>query len=526
MKILYIGNFRQSWRTEPQVAHALEECGHRIRRHQLSDRMWRDLPRVIDRYHPEIIFWTHNSRLSPHSVEQQQSAMDYAKSAGVFTASFHLDRYWDLRREYAIYEEPWFKCDIVMTADGGNDDRFKKAGVQHQWVAPAVHGPDCISDAPINSRFKAKVAFVGSWDYYHPEWPWRMEMIRTLKDNYGNDFKLFPLSRGNPIRGSQLASLFSSVDVVVGDSIFAGTDKGKFYWSDRPYETIGRGGVLVFPFTEGLDRHFTDGTDLQYYESQNPKSLIHTIDTLLNSPDHRAHLRMNGYSTIRSNHLYYHRAQEMIQRIVERRSHLIGWLGDCRPGTHDGTVVRETWLDDVYHAKGHVNPGDTVVDIGANVGAFSIWAAKQGANVIAVEPIKENVAQLRKNAELMGVSDRIKVHNVGVGEKQGTVKFDFFDIDKSQSAFRTENGYFEVEIQPLNDFIPDGPVAMLKMDIEGSEIFALRNVDFKNVQRISIETHNTPKGTTHEATKSLLQSEFDLEETGGRSEGYVYGVRK
>ncbi len=44
---------------------------------------------------------------------------------------------------------------------------------------------------------------------------------------YGDDFKVFPAERRHPVRGVQLSKLYGSADVVVGDSIFAGTPLGR-----------------------------------------------------------------------------------------------------------------------------------------------------------------------------------------------------------------------------------------------------------------------------------------------------------
>jgi hypothetical protein len=51
--------------------------------------------------------------------------------------------------------------------------------------------------------------------------------------------------------------------------------------------------------------------------------------------------------------------------------------------------------------------GGTFVDVGANVGAYSLWAARHGglnANVIAIEPAPDNYARLCHNVELNGLA--------------------------------------------------------------------------------------------------------------------------
>lgn len=43
---------------------------------------------------------------------------------------------------------------------------------------------------------------------------------------------------------------------MIGDSCFAGSPKGAYYWSDRIPETLGRGGFLIHPYVDGLGRQF------------------------------------------------------------------------------------------------------------------------------------------------------------------------------------------------------------------------------------------------------------------------------
>ena len=50
-----------------------------------------------------------------------------------------------------------------------------------------------------------------------------------------------------------------------------------------------------------------------------------------------------------------------------------------------------------------ISPGDSVVDVGANVGAFAVLAASRGARVTAYEPHPETFAYLEHNAGALGV---------------------------------------------------------------------------------------------------------------------------
>lgn len=62
---------------------------------------------------------------------------------------------------------------------------------------------------------------------------------------------------------------------------------------------------------------------------------------------------------------------------------------------------------------------DLMIDIGANVGLYSIYAAKAGARVLAFEPESQNYALLNRNLYLNGLADRVQCLNVAISDKDG-----------------------------------------------------------------------------------------------------------
>ena len=75
-----------------------------------------------------------------------------------------------------------------------------------------------------------------------------------------------------------------------------------------------------------------------------------------------------------------------------------------------------------------IKPGMTVFDIGANIGFFAIAAADlvgQSGKVVAFEPNPAVVTRLRKNLELNGLADRLKVEQSAIGNFDGTAEFCF-----------------------------------------------------------------------------------------------------
>jgi len=72
--------------------------------------------------------------------------------------------------------------------------------------------------------------------------------------------------------------------------------------------------------------------------------------------------------------------------------------------------------------KSFLRPGMTLVDVGANVGYFTLLAASLGASVVACEPTPAVVKRLQENIALGGF-DRVTVVNAAVADKRGTLHF-------------------------------------------------------------------------------------------------------
>ena len=70
--------------------------------------------------------------------------------------------------------------------------------------------------------------------------------------------------------------------------------------------------------------------------------------------------------------------------------------------------------------KRHLVPGDLFVDIGANIGIYTMYAADIGASVIACEPDPRNYPRLVENVEFNGYE--VQALNVAVADRPGTVR--------------------------------------------------------------------------------------------------------
>jgi hypothetical protein len=162
------------------------------------------------------------------------------------------------------------------------------------------------------------VAFVGSGAGYHDEWPHRQELLAFLRDTYGDRFAKFGGPEGPTIRGRDLNDLYASAKVVVGDTL-ALKGRRTAYWSDRVYETIGRGGFLIMPRISKLVEEIPD---LPTFEFGDFGELAIHVDYWLAHPEKREALRAKLQAHVREHCTYTQRSRELLE-VVGLREHWV-----------------------------------------------------------------------------------------------------------------------------------------------------------------------------------------------------------
>jgi phthiocerol/phenolphthiocerol synthesis type-I polyketide synthase E len=81
-------------------------------------------------------------------------------------------------------------------------------------------------------------------------------------------------------------------------------------------------------------------------------------------------------------------------------------------------TLHEIWDDKLYFQEGvSILPGDIVFDVGANIGVFTLCAAKQGAHVYAYEPIPPTFELLQQNIHLHGFDSMARARNIGLSDR-------------------------------------------------------------------------------------------------------------
>jgi FkbM family methyltransferase len=123
----------------------------------------------------------------------------------------------------------------------------------------------------------------------------------------------------------------------------------------------------------------------------------------------------------------------------------------------------------------NIGPGDVVIDLGANVGYFTLVAAAltgPTGRVIAVEPLPENLAALRRNVTLNELT-HVEVIDAAVSAREGTAALTVGGTNQSSSIVLEDRGSSAISVDTVTI---DGLVerygvrpALIKMDIEGAE---------------------------------------------------------
>ena len=88
-----------------------------------------------------------------------------------------------------------------------------------------------------------------------------------------------------------------------------------------------------------------------------------------------------------------------------------------RSETSDFKAIKEVVIDKSYQKKSFKpETGEHWIDIGANCGAFSVWAASFGATVEAFEPDYDNAAMAEANISQNKMGKQAKIYYAGVTE--------------------------------------------------------------------------------------------------------------
>lgn len=131
--------------------------------------------------------------------------------------------------------------------------------------------------------------------------------------------------------------------------------------------------------------------------------------------------------------------------------------------------------------SGRIKPGETIVDVGANIGYYTLqfahWVGPTGV-VHAFEPEPAAVALLRRNVEANGCT-QVRIHPAALSDEAGSAilhrsAHNFGDHRLAPAAEKRET--VAIQTARFDDLLPDEHVDWIKLDIQGWEAAALRGL--------------------------------------------------
>ena len=177
-------------------------------------------------------------------------------------------------------------------------------------------------------------------------------------------------------------------------------------------------------------------------------------------------------------------------------------------------IVKEVWFENKYLPKNvFLDRNGVIVDIGANVGVFSVFASTlTRGKIVAVEPFSNNCKYLRKNLKNNSVTNVI-IEQAAIAKKTGKRAFYFQNCDAGHGFYFAKESKSS---QLVNTISFAGlikkhsikKIEMLKVDCEGAEgeLFSSLPKNILNIiNNISLEFHDNCSTLSHQQLISILQ---------------------
>lgn len=296
--ILYVGNFSKNSVGEPEIARAFTKVGHNVKILEEFSTGFEKIKTEVNRGIYDFLLFA-KFRVAP-----TPEIIKFFREMKIPKVCWLFDLYWGQGREILLTsrEIPMCYSTIAFTTDGGHERLFKRMRVNHRILRQGIEEGNKIGK-PIYPT-KAEIGFVGTINRGRPRL-YRNQLINFLKETYGLRFEHF--GQGGDIRHEALNNLLATLKIVVGDSA-----NSPFYWSNRIYETVGRGGFLIHPKILGLDKEFKYYKHFIPYSYGDFKGLKEKIDYYLTRPRERDAVRWEGYKYCHENHTYTDRVVELI----------------------------------------------------------------------------------------------------------------------------------------------------------------------------------------------------------------------
>jgi FkbM family methyltransferase len=138
-------------------------------------------------------------------------------------------------------------------------------------------------------------------------------------------------------------------------------------------------------------------------------------------------------------------------------------------------------FEEISFALHALREGDIFVDIGANIGFYSVIISKvKKARVFAFEPIPSTFQKLKKNIELNSLQNLISPFNIAIGATIGSLNMtsNLDTVNHVQLNSSDMIGNISVDVAPLDSILSvvSSKTSIVKIDVEGFETEVIKGM--------------------------------------------------
>jgi len=168
-----------------------------------------------------------------------------------------------------------------------------------------------------------------------------------------------------------------------------------------------------------------------------------------------------------------------------------------RVNSTDLMALTNVWMLGEYKIENfQISKNDTVIDIGAHIGLFSLLVYQRSGcdKIFSYEPIRDNFDLLISNLELNHITS-IHPFNLAVSKKSTKLNLFLNDDQSAHSIFSNNSTAVTVESTSLQKIFDDNDILsckLLKLDCEGAEYDIIDSLPieyFNKIENIVIEYH-------------------------------------
>jgi FkbM family methyltransferase len=204
---------------------------------------------------------------------------------------------------------------------------------------------------------------------------------------------------------------------------------------------------------------------------------------------------------------------------VERKVKVKGKTFNIRNGKVDIAVINEVLTEQTYSRFITPDIKDNWLDIGGQIGTFTIDIADKVAKVVTYEPEKDNFLFLTRNIAENKVENVEIVNKAVVGDDSTEMELNSGEaidgipyntggyslIDKKGNLMQ------KVQCENINEIVKKHKINKIKIDCEGSEYPILKALDFTGIEEIILEYHFNILGVVkYEELIELLSKHFKI----------------